>query len=193
MIASTLRIFSLYLFFALLPASADWIDVLAVSPQKTWQIQRRQADNLDGGDPEFIDFVNLKSGKIAFSFTSIRRSTNATWSSDGSSVVINDRTATSGDFLYIFRVTEGHVVLIRTPGDDHPGNDYLTYSLIEAYKQLSQTGRFTLTGRQWLSNSSLLIRVTGGGYGDDAAFEATINIDDLGRISFDKKSVKRIN
>lgn len=182
-----MRIFLVYSCLALLPLSADWVDVLAVSPQKTWQIQRRQIGNLTGGDPEYIDFVGLRSGKTIFSFSSTRRSTDAEWSSDGSSVAINDRIATSGDFLYVFCVTNDHITLIRAPGDDA-----LTSALLEVYNQLKSTGRFTVTGRKWLSNSSLVVRVSGGGYGDDSAFEAIVHIDDLGRVSLDKKSVKLI-
>jgi hypothetical protein len=183
-----MRIFLIYACLALLPVSADWVDVLAVSPQKTWQIQRRQTGNLSGGDPEFIDFEDLKSGRIVFSFTSTRRSTSAAWSPDGSSVFINDRIATSGDFLYIFRIVKGQIVLVRAPGDM-----YLTASLLEAYNQLKSTGRFMVTGRKWLNDSSLLILVSGGGYGDDLAFEAVVNVGASGQASFDKKSVKRLN
>jgi len=182
-----MRFFLLYLSFALLPVTADWINVIALSPQKTWQIQRRQVGSSSGGDPEFIDFVDLKSGKIAFSFVSIRRNTDVEWSSDGTSVAINDRIATSGDFLYIFRVTNGQITLVRAPGDDA-----LKGLLMETYN-LKSTGRFTLTGRHWLSNSALAIRVTGGGYGNDIAFEAVVNIDDAGRLLFDQKSVKQIH
>jgi hypothetical protein len=184
-----MRIFlSLYLFFSALPAVADWTNVLAVSPQKNWQIQRRQVGNLSGGDPELIDFVDLKSGKIVFSFVSTRRSADAEWSSDGSFVAINDRIATSGDFLYIFRVKEGHITLIRAPNDDS-----LTSSLLDLYKQSNSSGRFTVTGQKWITNSSLVIHVSGGGYGDDATFEATIHIDDQGQVLLDEKSVHRVN
>ena len=176
------------LFFALLPSSADWVDVLAISPQKIWQIERRQMGGLTGGDPEFIDFVNLKSGWIPFSFVSTRRSTSAEWNSDGSSVFINDRIATSGDFLYIFRVIKDQIVLIRAPGDMS-----LTASLLEVYNKLNSTGRFMVTGRRWLNPSSLLILVSGGGYGDDDAFEGIVHVDESGQVSLDKNSVKRIN
>jgi len=182
-----MRILLAFISMSLLPLTADGIDVLAISPQKTWQIQRRQIGDLAGGDPEFIDFVNLRSGKIVFSFASIRRSADAEWSPDGSMVAINDRIATSGDFFYIFRVTNEQVILIRAPGDD-----VLTSALRAVYGRLKSTGRFTVTGRKWLDNSTLAIRVSGGGYGDDSTFVSDVDVDDQGRVHLDGESLKRL-
>ena len=180
-----MRCLILYTLFALCSLKADSIRVLEISPDNKWQVQLRQASGLDGGDPEFVDIVSRKTNRATYSFTTIRRSTDAGWSSSSRSLVINDRTATSGDFLYIFRAQAGHVILLRQPGDDA-----LFSTLTHTYDTMHSTGRFTLTGVEWISDSDLRVMVTGGGYGDDASFTAVVHIDDRGRCALNRGSVK---
>ena len=180
-------IISLCLLFQCSFIFADRTDVLSTNPQKTLQLQRRQTGDKQGGDIQFVDFVDLSSGKIIFSFSSIWRSTDGGWSPNGLLACVNDRIATSGDFLYIFRLMDGHLTLLRQP------NDHLFWSISNIYQKRGSSGRFTLTAREWLNDASLRVRVTSGGYGrEDSDFDATVNVDGAGRISFDPKSVASI-
>jgi hypothetical protein len=179
----SMRMVFCFLFLGIALAHGDRVDVLAINPQKTFEFQRRQAKGLDGGDPQFVDFVDLKSGKIVFSFSSVWRSTDGGWSPDGLSACVNDRTANSGDALYIFRFIDGHLTLLRAPGDDG-----LLGRLDELYNKLHSTGRFTLTCHDWLDNDSFVARVTGGGHGDDQSFDVRVTIDSAGQFHVDAKS-----
>ena len=182
-----IRSLLLYTLLAPLPVFADSIRVIAVSPDAAWQVQLRQASGLVGGDPESIDIVNRRTGEITYSVETDRRSTDAGWSKNSEMLVINDHVATSGDFLYVFRIVRGHVIRLRSPS-----HDALEASLVKIHDRMQSDGRFTLTGVEWLSNSDLRAMVTGGGYGDDAGFTAIVHIDDMNQCTVVHKSLKSL-
>jgi hypothetical protein len=169
-------------------AVADRTQVLAVNPQKTAQIQRHQVGDNIGGLPQTVEITDAKTGAVLCSFSSIWRSTDGEWSPDGTLVFINDRTATSGDFLYIFRLDGAKVVAIRKPGDDS-----FFKSLSSLYEKLKPTGRMTVAAREWLDNSSLQVRVGGGGYGGNQTFDITVRIDPAGHLDVDPLSEEILN
>ena len=95
---------------------------------------------------------------------------------------VNDRIANSGDALYLFRVIDGHLTLLRSPGDDE-----LSSQLGELY-DIGSGGRFTLTCHGWLDNQTFIARVTGAGYGVSAMdFDVHVTIDG-NRFHIDTKS-----
>ena len=169
-------------------AVADRTEVLAVNPQKTVQIQRHQVGENLGGLPQAVEITDVKTGAVLSSFSSIWSDTDGSWSPDGTLVFINDRTAASGDFLYIYRLDGAKAVVIRKPG-----NDAFFKSLSSLYAKMKPTGRMTVAARAWLDNSSLQVRVSGGGYGGNQTFDITVRVDPNGQLGADPLTEEILN
>ena len=167
---------------------AEEIQKLSSSPENRYFAQRRTSgENKDGTKQQYIDFLDSANKKILFSICSpLWRSTDVSWSPNGQLVCINDRIATSGDFMYLLRVNNGIFTLLRIP------HDALFNRLLEIYEQQPGGGRITINGSKWLSNNALRVIVSGGGYQDDKSYSIIINYDE--KIGFypNENSVKSI-
>ena len=86
---------------------------------------------LSGADPHngFFTLVVRRGGKSLARYPTIGYLTDAFWSADGKYVAVNNRRGNSGDYLWVFRLGDGHAV--RMPVDAraerHPGTAYGKY------------------------------------------------------------------
>jgi hypothetical protein len=76
--------------------------VLAVSPDKNFQLLRQQGESSDRGEARKVLSLCNKEGKILYQWTSGLGTTTALWSPDGHFVAINDMPGEKGDLLRIF-------------------------------------------------------------------------------------------
>jgi len=150
-----------------LSASSDAAQILGKSPSGIITILRKHA----GETGQYVEFLNTKTGKVAFSYRSTWRNTELLWGKSGGLLCINDEIATSGDFIYIFKIgTDGSITLLRSPSLDDFSSD-----LTEMLSKMPDPGRFTFIGEKWLQNNQLLASVSGGQYGE-SQFEVILQI-----------------
>jgi len=168
----------IFIFFAgisfsgmLLAKSDDTL--LGKSPDGAITIQRRHA----AGQGQYVDFIDSRTREVLFSFRSAWRSTELIWEKQGQLLCINDKIATSGDYVYIFRIGPGRkIALLR-----HPNCEDFAFNLLQILKKQPDPGRFTFIGEKWLPDHRLLALVSGGYYGD-GRFETILQVNSSGEI-----------
>jgi hypothetical protein len=148
------------------------VQILGRSPDGSILVQRRHT----GETGQFVEFVDAKSRKVLFSFRSTWRKTDLVWEKSGRYLCINDETATSGDYVYVFEIKNGLVVLLRAPSPDD-----FALNLAERLAKMPDPGRFTFAGEKWLNKNQLLAVVSGGHYGE-SYFETVLQINEDGAI-----------
>jgi len=151
--------------------------VLGHSPNGAITIQRKHAGEMG----QYVEFLDTKTGRGLFSYHSVWRSTDLVWEKSGRYLCINDETATSGDFIYIFKIGhDNQVTLLRAPSlEDFSSN------LSDRLSKMPDPGRFTFTGKKWLNKNQLLAVVSGGHYGN-SSFETVLQINEDGGIEIIK-------
>ena len=147
--------------------------LLGISPDGVITIRRKHA----GETGQYVEFLETKTGKILFSYRSTWRSTNLVWEKSGQFLCINDETATSGDFIYIFKIGPNRqITLLRAPSPED-----FSFNLKRMLGEMPDPGRFTFIGERWHDKNQLLAVVSGGEYGN-SCFETILQINRDGGI-----------
>lgn len=114
--------------------------------------------SLPGSNPynEFYTIVIARHGNILSKFPTQGYLINALWSPDGKYVAVNNRRANSGDYLWIFRLSDGKP--LKRPRDEDVEN--IVSQVTHRYSQFAMdtlNRRYTLA-RRWKNAHDLEVR-----------------------------------
>jgi hypothetical protein len=140
----------LILLFLVIPITAlhsQTTSVIAVSPDKKFQLLRQQGESTDRGEARKVLSLCNKEGKILYQWTSGLGTTTALWSPDGHFVAINDMPGEKGDLLRIFALDPATPSV--TPLRDPDGKNLRREVETRHGSFLSKVDAVTLRASEW--------------------------------------------
>ncbi|MDQ6764685.1 MAG: hypothetical protein M3Z22_01075, partial [Verrucomicrobiota bacterium] len=101
------------------------------------------------------------------SWKSVHRFTEPVWNADGQFLLVNDRIATDGDFLYLFRTVGHRVKCIRKPEDGS-----FRKAVSRFHPELVEYERGSIAGYFWKDARTLEVHFWGDAAPSKAAADA---------------------
>jgi len=148
------------------------------SPDKTFSIKivttsLPSSDSYEG----FYTIVVLRKGHVLSQFPTEGYLVNALWSPNGRYAAVNNRRGSSGDYLWVFRLTDGKA--IKVPNDEAAERIVREVSLrLPEFTMDTFNRRYTMA-RRWNNRNELEVRTELQFFNLD---DAVVRVDQLDRV-----------
>ncbi len=119
------------------------------------------------GTRQRVEIVDHTTHKVLYSWKSFHRFTEPVWNAGGRFLVVNDRIATDGDFLYVFRTANHRVKCIRKPEDGS-----FQKEVAQFHPELVEYERGSIAGYLWKDAQTLEVHFWGDAAPSKAAADA---------------------